>query len=292
MPGLTRSRWILVLLTVAALIPAPALAHPGTGIVVDRLGQVYFVDMVSGIWKLDLHGALTHLPGPAFHWMTLDAEGRFASGPLPSGSGGDFARIGSGPTLLLASDFPLALGQGGALYYPSVGRTPLQLLKTEPGGLASMVATLPEGTVRGPLRHLNGLAAAPDGSLYYSEDAAVRRIRAGRVSTVVEQVVVPGCGSHNPLLRGLAVGEDGTLYVAATGCAAVLKLRPSGQLTVLPQVPRPWAPTGVARSGTDLYVLEFEKPESDDRREMLPRVRRISADGTTRVLATVTRIRP
>jgi hypothetical protein len=68
----------LLCLALAGLLPATALAHPGSGIVVDRLGQVYFVDMVSGIWKLDAQGTLTHLPGSAFHWMTLDAAGRFA----------------------------------------------------------------------------------------------------------------------------------------------------------------------------------------------------------------------
>jgi hypothetical protein len=42
-------------------------------------------------------------------------------------------------------------------------------------------------------------------------------------------------------------------------------------------------------SGTDVYVLEFQNAESDDRREMVPRVRKIAADGTTAVIATVTR---
>ena len=78
-----RSQWIqvLVVLTLACLLPAPVAAHPGSGIVVDRFGQIYFVDMVSGVWKIDAHGALTHIRGPAFHWMTLDATDRFAATP-------------------------------------------------------------------------------------------------------------------------------------------------------------------------------------------------------------------
>jgi hypothetical protein len=291
MPSPSLSRRVpLLAVAVACLLPRPALAHPGSGIVVDRLGQVYFVDMVSGIWKLDARGALTHLPGPAFHWMTLDAEGSFAEVRLPSGSGWELARLGSDPTLLLASDFPLALGRDGKLYYPSNGGTPLQIRTFSPAGAVGLFATLPATTTRGPLRWLNGLAAAPDGSVYYSEDDAIRRVSAeGRVSTVVEHVAPKGCGSRNPLLRGLDVDSDGSIYVADAGCGNVLKVSPAGVITVLPQVPNPWFATGVARSGNDLYVLEFENPDTDDRRAMLPRIRKINADGTTTVVATVTR---
>ncbi len=280
---------VLVLL-VACLLPEPAVAHPGSGIVVDRLGQVYFVDMVSGVWKLDAHGSLTHMPGPAFHWMTLDSENRFGAVQLPSGPGWEIARIGSDPTLLLGSDFPIAMGRDGSLYYPSHGGgTPLQILKFLPSGQMSILASLPATTGRGPLRDLNGLAAGPDGSLYYTENDAIRRIsREGRISTIVEHIAIAGCAAP-PLLRGLDVNADGTIYVAATGCGSVLKVTPAGQVTILPQVHSPWSPTGIALFGSDLYVLEFQNAESEDRREMLPRVRKIAADGKTAVLATVTR---
>jgi DNA-binding beta-propeller fold protein YncE len=294
-----RSRWIRVLvLAGTCLLPTAAAAHPGSGIVVDSLGQIYFVDMVSGVWKLDAQGALTHMPGPAFHWMTLDAGGRFGAVQLPSGSGWEISRIGVNPTLLLASDFPIAMGRDGNLFYPSHGgESPLQILKSLPSGRTSILASLPATTAGRPLRDVNGLAAGSDGSLYYTENDAIRRIsREGRVSTVVENIALPGCRSipgrgakDHPLLRGLDVDAGGTLYVAATGCGSVLKITPTGHVTILPQVPGAWAPTGVALLGSDLYVLEFQHAESDDRRAMLPRVRKIAADGKTAILATVTR---
>jgi hypothetical protein len=283
---------------VACLLPTPAAAHPGSGIVVDRLGQIYFVDMVSGVWKLDARGALTHIAGPAFHWVTLDAGDRFGAAPLPSGSDWEIARIGANPTLLLASDFPVAMGRDGNLYYPSHGGgTPLRILRLLPSGQTSILASLPAPTVRGPLRDLNGLAAGPDGSLYYTENDAIRRIsKEGRVSTVVENIALADCTSipgkgakERPLLRGLDVDAGGTIYVAATGCDSVFKVTPAGHLTILPQVPSPWAPTGVALFGNDLYVLEFQNAESDDRREMLPRVRKVAPDGKTAIIVTVTR---
>jgi streptogramin lyase len=72
----------------------------------------------------------------------------------------------------------------------------------------SVRATLVAG-----LRWINGLAAGPDGSLYYTEDNAVRRI---------DQRGVPG--TDGPTLRGLAVAPDGVVFVAAAGCGAVLKI--------------------------------------------------------------------
>ena len=302
MPTPSRNRLAPVLvLILVCLFPALAAGHPGSGIVIDRLGQIYFVDMVSGVWKLDTHGALTHIPGPAFHWMTLDADGRFVTAQLPSNSGGDFARLGVNPTLLLASDFPIAMGRDGNLYYPwHDGGAPLQILKFLPSGRTSVLATLPAATARGPLRWINGLAAAPDGSLYYTENDAIRRIsREGRLSTVVENLANDGCGAippreggepmDPPLLRGLDVDASGTIYVAATACGSVFKVTPAGQVTVLCQLPTPWAPTGVALFGNDVYVIEFENGNSDDRREMLPRVRKISLDGKSAIVATVAR---
>jgi hypothetical protein len=291
--GLPLGRVRAFVLALAFLRPVPAEAHPGSGIVVDRSGQVYFVDMVSGIWKIDAHGTLTRMRGPAFHWMTLDAGDRFAAVQLPSGSEGDIARIGTDPTLLLGSDYPLAVGRDGNLYFPSHrAGGPLQVWRLLPTGQRSILATLPATGAR----ELNGLAAGPDGSLYYTENDAIRRIsRAGQVSTVVEHIEVAGCTSssrgkrRDPLLRGLDVDAGGTIYVAATGCGSVLRVTPAGRVTVLPQVANPWPATGVALSGNDLYVLEFQNAESDDRREMLPRVRKIAADGTTSVVATVTR---
>jgi hypothetical protein len=280
-------RTSLVLVAAACLMPSSAAAHPGTGIVVDRYGQVYFVDMVSGVWKLSARGVLTHIPGPGFHWMGLDADGHFTATPLPSGSAGDIVRLGTDPTLLLASDFPIAVGGDGNVYFPSHdGRTPIEIVRLLPSGQRSTLASLPAIGSGAPLRDLNGLAAGPDGSLYLTDDASIRRVsRAGLVSTIVAGVTIAGCPS--PLLRGLAVDAGDTVYVAATGCGRVLKVTPAGGIAVVSKSPGTWAPTGVALFGHILYVLEFQHPLTDDRREMLPRIRMVTPDGRAVIIATV-----
>jgi DNA-binding beta-propeller fold protein YncE len=280
----------LALLCLAGLLPAPVLAHPGSGIVVDRLGQVYFVDTGSGLWKIDVHGALIRIAAPMFHWLTLDADDRFGSVQLPSGSRGEITRVGSTPTLLLGSDFPLSMGRDGNLYYPSrAAGGGLDILRLLPSGRSSVLTSL-------PLRHLNGIAAAPDGSLYYTENNAIRRISAqGKVSTVAADIAVNGCASipgtdsNDPLLRGLTVDASGTVYVAASGCGSVLKVTSGGQITTLLQLKSPWSPTAVALFGRDLYVLEYLHTAIEDRRQWLPRVRKISPDGKTVIVATVSR---
>src|ERR1700752_3551088 len=112
------ARWVCAAVVFGLLLPATLFAHPGSGIVVDRLGEVYFIDTGAGLWKIDAHGTLVKITAPRFHWLTLDAEDRFASARLPSGASGDVTRVGSKPALLLSSDYPLAIGRGGGLFYP------------------------------------------------------------------------------------------------------------------------------------------------------------------------------
>ena len=75
------------------------LSHPGSGIVVDGQGIVYFVDTGSGIWKVDRKGKLTRISGPAYHWMAIDIDGRLANASLPYFSSGDatVTRVGDIP---------------------------------------------------------------------------------------------------------------------------------------------------------------------------------------------------
>src|SRR2546427_634866 len=77
---------VILLTALVAALATSVSAHPGSGIVVDRRGEVYFLDTGSGVWKIDLHGKLTHLPGPGFHWMTIDSDDCFSTAHLPTGA--------------------------------------------------------------------------------------------------------------------------------------------------------------------------------------------------------------
>jgi len=289
---------LLTALVMVVVFSASIIAHPGSGIVVDRRGEVYFLDTGAGVWKIDLRGKVTQVPGPRFHWMAIDLEDCFNTAHLPAGAGGDITRVGTNPRLLTASDYPIAIGANGSLFYPSYSSgSGLQLKELTPSDRTTVFANL-TAAGRGDLRWLNGLAAGADGSLYYTEDNAVRRISArGEVSTVVANLTIPTCvsipGTTRPMLRGLAADRHGTIYVAASGCGSVLKISAGGQVTTLHQLQSPWTPTAVALFGSDVYVLEYLQTaasmEPEDRRAWLPRVRKITADGKTRVIASIAR---
>jgi len=290
------------LLTIGLLfVGGKVLAHPGSGIVVDRQGNVYFVDTGSGVWKIDQMGKLTHLSGPAFHWMAIDIDGRLANVTLPHFSSEDatVTRVGTNPTLLLSSDFPICVGRDGSLLYLwSHSSDQVQIFRLAPSGKVTVVKTLPSiRSESGELRWRNGIATSKDGSIYYSEDRAIRKITPqGDLITIVSNLNLPGCGSmtgveseQGPYCRGLDVDSEGTVYVAATGCGAVLKVTANKKISTVIRTESPWSPTGVALYGNDLYVLEYLHTTSENRREWLPRVRKVSPDGTVVTIAAIDR---
>jgi DNA-binding beta-propeller fold protein YncE len=292
-----RSQTCLLATALVVIGVAPAImGHPGSGIAVDRQGQVYFLDTGSGLWRIDRRGQVTHLSRTRFHWLAIDVDDCFANTQFPSGPLGEIIKVGTNPTVLLSSDYPIAIGKDGNLYYPSGGAGNLRMMKMEPSGSSSVVVALPPMANGKPLPHIGGLVAGADGSLYYTEDGAVRRISArGQVDAVVTVQAaanppsIPALDQH-PYLRGVALDARAAMYVADTGDARVLKITPNGQVTTLAQTKSPWAPTGIALFGSDIYVLEFLHTASDVRREWLPRVRKISADGTATIIMTVDRM--
>ncbi|MEO8042915.1 MAG: hypothetical protein ABI646_09920, partial [Acidobacteriota bacterium] len=116
----------------ASLLAMSAMAHPGSGILVDRLGQVYFIDTGSGLWKIDTRGAVSHLSPLRNHWLAMDPNDRFTQSHLPTDPGRDWVitAAGSNPTILISTDFPLMIGQDGNLYYPSARERNVRIMRT------------------------------------------------------------------------------------------------------------------------------------------------------------------
>lgn len=288
-------RRTLPVIFVVCLLSTHVVAHTGSGIAVDRNGLVYFLDTGSGLWRIDTQGTLTHLSGLKNHWLTLDANNGFSGGRLPTDPQSDWliTRVGANPTVLISTDFPVVIGEEGNLYYPSGGLGGLQIIRAMPSGETVLLARLPVSVMGRPLPHINGIAGDSNCSLYYTEDTAIRRITSGGEISIVATVralsrapSIPRTNQH-PYLRGLAVDARGVVYVADNGDARVLKITPEGKTATLVQLQSPWSPTAVALFGTDVYVLEFLHTADDDRRAWLPRVRKITSDGKSTIIATL-----
>jgi hypothetical protein len=79
---------LLPIVTALFALTVPRIAaHPGSGIVVDQKGRVFFIDSGGDgfLWKIDPGGKRTlvqkgRLQG--LHWLTLDEKGRYSGEDL------------------------------------------------------------------------------------------------------------------------------------------------------------------------------------------------------------------
>lgn len=291
-----RSPRILVSLigTCLMFLAGRATAHPGSGIVVDQQGRVFFQDSAAGaIWMIDPKGKLTkYYDKLGGHWMALDQEGGFARSNL------DMVRRitpdGARPALLVADGgAPVAVNRDGNLYYGLVkegGQVRIGITRISPDGVKSPFA--PEMTKRIEDVGITGLAAGPDGLLYVACPNAVLKVKPdGTYATVARPVVVSDCDEEragdnpSPYLRGLDVDARGSVYAAANGCHCVVKITRDGKVTTVLKSERPWSPTGVAVSGDEVYILEYTHSLQGRDQGWRPRVRKLSAAGRITTVA-------
>jgi len=283
-----------------ALLGSEALAHPGSGIVVDEQGQVFFSDLSRGLVRIAADGKATTIHREGGHWLALDSQGRFATM--------DFAlsdhwprwfkrRTAEGvkPALLTDGGSPLVIGHDGNLYYvcddEKMIPAGLQIARLSPDGtLALLNPKLRETSER--LGGIKGLACGPDGSLFATYPKSILKISAqGQIATLLDPVVVADCEPNVkqadlPFLKGVAVDARGQLYVAASGCGCVIRIAADGKVATVLKTEKPWVPSGVAVQGDNLYVLEHINGNSLTHEDWPPRVRRVARDGNTLTLFT------
>jgi sugar lactone lactonase YvrE len=270
-------------------------AEPGAGIVVDPERQVWFTDSVSGVWKVDPRGQVTQVYKHPALWLALDPDGRYSQSKPER-----YQRVtqkGVKPAMLASTSGPIAMCAEGEVYYAASNESgPLHILRLEPNGDNFVVAKVPDNTKGVKLRTVNGIAVGADDTIYIAGNHTIRKVtKAGAVSTVIGPLAtLDDCGkvagipkNHRPYMHGLAVDASGTLYVAATGCSSVLKVTPDGKMSTLLKGEEGWSPTGVAMYEKDLYILEYKNAGSATKKDWLPRVRKLAADGNVSVLGTV-----
>jgi hypothetical protein len=306
-----RFRRSAVLLAALWIIAGAAAAHPGTGIVVDAAGRVFFTDL-TGIWRIDPDGTVrVVVPGKHCHTLALAPDGS-VSGEHVSYDGSKFWTSAwtlrpDGSVIQTAAPeagFPLVftptIAADRTRYFYRVDnhrKDRSEIFRQQPGGRLEWFAGGAYGFADGPRQtarfgSIGAMAAGGDGALYLTDAPAVRRVGPdGRVTTIARggpllESTVAGrvLGGAFGGLMGIVRDESGGLYVANFGGRRVVRVGPGGTVVSVLPSETPWSPSGVTLRGGHLYVLEAGAwPGFFD----AVRVRRMRPDRSVSVLAVI-----
>jgi sugar lactone lactonase YvrE len=272
------------------LLAVIALAHPPTGIAVDREGNVYLVDVVSNIVfkitpesKVEIvagSGEVGHADGASKqakftypHSLTMDAKGNLYVGEYDghrvrkitpdgnvttlAGSGEERFAEGVGAEAKLERPAALAVDGEGNVYVAHDRAAVVS--KITPDGKVSKV-----GSVDSP----RGIAVDGAGNLYVSTgDQTILKITANGETTILAS------GLAN--VWGVAVDKQGTVYVADLAFG-VRKITADGIITALGGITSGASGVAVDQAG-NVYVLDdWEGPPTPPK----VRVRKVSPRGS------------
>jgi len=301
----------LSLLSAVILAPISAGAHEGWGVIVDGRGHIYVTDIATNtVWRISPDGRIEAARrGVHSHSLSLGSDGSvFGTNVEPaSPTRGVWRLDASGrrsDVIPATRGFPLDLqsflrGPEGVIYSASVYQFPeppggrsLYLLRWSRSGAIDTIAGGQIGHSDGVGRaarfeSIDGMAWLADGSMVVADGGWLRRVAVdGRVDSFGNKLAERRWDQD---LMGVAVAPDGAMYAADFARRVVLRIR--GDRVAI--VYRPnifWAPTGVAATANDLYVLEHPRAPlgilGDIRVGPYLRVRRISRDGTSDTLMT------
>jgi hypothetical protein len=291
-------------------------AHPPTGIVLDRAGNIYFSDLET-IWRLDTNGVLSvfraGVSGRHVHELAIDDQDNIYGADYSYESQKFISAIwkmtpdGQFQYLLEPTDKP---PPGMSIWRDREGnnylveqnnhtRTQTLILRRSPDGKVITLAGGAYGHADGKgtaakFSSVGNIAFGPEGDLYVTDGATVRRVsKDGVVTTLARELEARTNEDKTPVfadsqqnLTGIAVDALRNVYVADSNNRRLLKLDSANNVSVVLRTDPPFFPNGVfAGPDGSVYVLEIALTLPATWAG--PRVRRISPDGKSTILATI-----
>lgn len=306
----------IVLATLVLFLSHDATAHPATGIVLDRAGNIFFSDLET-IWKVDTSGRLSvfraGVSGRHVHELAIDEQDNIYGADFSYESQkfiNDIWKMtpaGKFEYILEPTDNPpramsIWRDRAGNNYWIDQNnhtKTQTLLLRRSPDGKVTTLAGGAWGYADGKgtaakFSTVGNMAFGPDGNIYLSDGASVRKITMdGTVATLAKNLGFRTAEDKPTLfersygdLAGINVDSNGNVYVADASNRRLLKINQAGKVDVVLRVDPPFFPNGVvaAKDGS-VFVLEvgFRLPNTSSG----PRVRKLGTDGKSTIVATV-----
>jgi streptogramin lyase len=247
------------------LAASSAFAHPPVSVVIDGRGNVYYSDLEQVLRVAPDGTKNVAVPHVHTHELFLDAQGNlFGEHLWYEGERIDkwghyvWKRDAAGRVSLVTprtegflTDYSFVRDAAGNMYWPQ--RDKGEIRKRAPNGAIARVA--------GELKEMRWLHATPSGTLYVVDGSDLVRVKNGRATRFVRNVVKTSLlrpqVSYRHAVMGIWTDRAENVYFADYANGEVKRVTPSGQVSTVVKSTLPWSPTGGAFAANgDLWLLE------------------------------------
>lgn len=259
------SAFILLFVVLSPLLRA----HPGTGIVTDSKGNLYYTDLLH-VWKIAgngnktiaVHNVHTHelfidknddLFGEHlwYNGERADTWGHFVWCLRSNGILDTIIK----PTAGFLENYSFVRDSQGNMYWTQRSKIS-RIKKISPGGTISTIA-------EGKFKNIRWMHSTPDGILYFIDLTDLYKIEGGKISLVTknlhERTSAFEYGSLQHNVYGIWLDRQQNVYVAILGGQVVKKVNRTGDISNVYYSDGSWKPcSGVFDIQGNMWIMEVD----------------------------------